>query len=185
MRPIAVKYHSFMEVATWVYAVKIRLLMKMDLPALEWEGEYTHFRRMYADAYERAHNGRSILWVADLPETGIIGQLFVQLNTEWTELMGGEKRGYIYAFRVRSAYRNSGLGTRMMDVAEADLIRRGFDVVTLNVAKNNPKAQQLYENLGYRVVSSEPGRWSYIDDKGAWQSVEEPAWHMEKRIPKP
>jgi ribosomal protein S18 acetylase RimI-like enzyme len=173
-----------MEIATWVYAAKIRLLAKIDLPALEWEGEYKHFRRLYADAYDRALSGRSLLWVADLPNTGIIGQLFVQLNTEWTELMGGEKRGYIYAFRIRTAYRNCGLGTRMIDLAEVDLARRNFDLVTLNVAKNNPQAQQLYEKLGYKVVSSEAGRWSYIDDMGAWQSVEEPAWHMEKKLPK-
>lgn len=173
-----------MDLATWVYVVKIRLLIKSDLPALEWDGEYTHFRRIYSEAYDRARSGRSVLWVADLPGLGIIGQLFVQLNNEWTELMGGEKRGYIYAFRIRPEYRNFGLGSRMLSVAEADLIRRDYDVVTLNVAKNNPDAQRLYERLGYKVVSSEPGRWSYLDDKGVWQSVEEPAWHMEKKLPK-
>ena len=173
-----------MEVATWIYAVKIRLLRQVDLPALEWDGEYTHFRRIYSDAYDRAKSGLSILWVADMPEVGIIGQLFVQLNNEWTQLVGGEKRGYIYAFRIRPTYRNGGLGSRMLEVAEADLERRGFDTVTLNVAKNNPDAQRLYERFGYRVVSSEPGRWSYPDEKGVWHNVEEPAWHMEKKLPK-
>ena len=181
-----------MEIATWIHQVTIRKVQKYDLPALEWEGEYTHFRKIYADAFERSINGRSVLWVAeippiepavsDTPTTKIIGQLFVQLICDRPELADGADRGYIFAFRVRPTHRSGGLGTRMLAVAEHDLLSRGYKVATLNVAQVNLDARRLYERLGYHVVTSDPGRWSYPDENGFWHFVEEPAWRMEKRL---
>ena len=181
-----------METALWLDQVTIRLLTQADLPALEWEGEFTHFRRVYADAYERAKNGRSVLWLAEIIgqvpipgahlTNGIIGQLFVQLTCDRPELADGVHKGYIYAFRVRPFFRAGGLGTRMLDTAENDLKQRGFRTATLNVAQVNHDARRLYERLGYHVVASDPGRWSYPDEKGYWRFVEEPAWRMEKPL---
>jgi len=166
----------------WVENVSIRKLQKTDLPALEWDGEYTRYREVYLMEFERSQLGSSILWVADKPVNGIIGQLFVQLNAERQELADGFSRAYMYAFRIRPPYRGAGLGTRMMHVMEEDLIRRGFKWVTLNVGKTNYAARRLYSRLGYRVVAHEAGRWSYHDEKGILRNVEEPAWRMEKFI---
>ncbi len=181
-----------METALWIDQVTIRLLTQHDLPGLEWEGEFTHFRRVYADAFERARSGRSVLWVAELtapgiltishPANGILGQLFVQLTCDRPELADGTHKGYIYAFRVRPNFRGGGLGTRMLKRAETDLKQRGFVTATLNVAQVNLDARRLYERLGYHVVASDPGRWSYPDEKGYWRFVEEPAWRMEKAL---
>ena len=181
-----------MEIALWLDQVTIRLLKQPDLPALEWEGEYSHFRRVYSDAYERAKSGRSVLWVAEFDEpvstlrmqlpSRIIGQLFVQLTCDRPDLADGTHKGYIYAFRIRPSYRGGGLGTRMLSIAETDLKQRGFGVATLNVAQVNRDARRLYERLGYHVVGSDPGRWSYPDEKGYWHFVEEPAWRMEKLL---
>jgi hypothetical protein len=57
----------------------IRQVTYNDLPALEWSGKYTHFRRLYKDIYESSLRGEAILWILELPEAGVIGQLFVQL----------------------------------------------------------------------------------------------------------
>jgi ribosomal protein S18 acetylase RimI-like enzyme len=164
--------------------IVIRKMIQSDLPALEWDGEYTKYRDVYLMEFERSQIGSSILWVADLPGKGIIGQLFVQLNAERTELANGRTRAYMYAFRIRPPYRGSGLGTRMMAVMEDDLLRRKFCWVTLNVGKTNYSARRLYARLGYRVVAHEAGRWSYRDEKGVLQHVDEPAWRMEKFIGK-
>jgi ribosomal protein S18 acetylase RimI-like enzyme len=181
-----------MEIATWINQVQIRPVQKADLPGLEWEGEFAHFRRIYADAYERSRKGRSVLWVAELqpgvpsmesrPDGRIIGQLFVQLICDRPELADGANKGYIFAFRVRPTFRSGGLGTRMISVAEEDLISRNFKIATLNVAQTNLGALRLYERLGYHVVSADPGRWSYPDENGSWHFVEEPAWRMEKKL---
>jgi ribosomal protein S18 acetylase RimI-like enzyme len=171
-----------METAPWLARVNIRHIMKAELDALEWEGAYTHYRLVYADAYQRMQNGFTVMWVAYLPGAGVIGQLFVQLSCDRPELADGHGRGYIFAFRVRPAYRSGGLGRRMLRVAEGDLIRRGFSTAVLNVAQTNLDAQRLYQRLGYRITAPDPGRWSYPDDKGIWRTEEEPAWRMEKPL---
>ena len=165
---------------TWLDQVIIRHMLEDDLPAMEWDGEYRHFRRVYRDAYQRMRQGQSILWVAELAPRKLIGQVFIQLFCDRPELADGISRAYLYSFRVRQTYRGCGLGTQIMNVVEDDLRRRGFEYVTLNVARDNPRAQQLYVHRGYYVVAPEPGVWSYPDDQGRWHRVEEPAWRMEK-----
>lgn len=160
----------------------IRHLTAADLPALEWDGEYTHFRRLYAEAYTRAQKGEAVLWVADLEGVGVIGQLFVQLATADRGGPYGDARAYIYSFRVRPAYRGVGVGSRLLEVAEQDLIRRGIRKVTLNVARDNRDARRFYERHGYRVVAPEPGRWQYLDDRGRLRTVHEPSWRMGKKL---
>lgn len=167
---------------SWVNQVIIRQAKEGDLPALEWDGEYAHFRKIYADAYQRAATGSAVLWVAELPGAGIIGQVFIQLICDRPEMADGFSRAYLYSFRIQAAYRRAGLGTRILRVVEADLVRRGFEYVTLNVAKTNLDAQRLYVRMNYRTVAHEAGVWNYPDQNGEWHRVEEPAWRMEKRL---
>ena len=65
----------------WFHDLNIRLVRKTDLPALEWGGEFAHFRRLFAEAYQSALLGRAVLWLAEIAEGELIGQLFVQLNS--------------------------------------------------------------------------------------------------------
>ena len=162
--------------------ISVRAATRFDLPALEWEGELKHFRRLFADAYERVELGEAIIWIAELPEVGLIGQLFLSLQSGRPELSDGVTRGYIYGVRVHPAYRNHGVGTQLMLAAETELIERGFCYATLNVGRDNPRAQRLYERLGYRMVAPERGRWSYEDENGIRREVYEPAWRMEKKL---
>ncbi|MHC1783357.1 MAG: GNAT family N-acetyltransferase [Anaerolineaceae bacterium] len=165
--------------------VIIRLMKREDLPALEWDGMYTHFRQVYDNEFQRFETGASVLWVAEIPEKGLIGQVFIQLTCDRLELADGKTRAYLYSFRVRPEYQSQGVGTYMMEIVEADLVRRGFTTVTLNVAKENERAQRLYIRHDFHITAHEPGRWSYPDEKGEWHTVEEPAWRMEKRLPTP
>jgi ribosomal protein S18 acetylase RimI-like enzyme len=164
----------------WFSNITLRQIQQNDLAALEWDGEYSHFRRVYADAYLRAQQGLSVLWIAELPSYGLIAQVFIQLNCRRPELADGCTRAYLYAFRVKPAFQDAGLGTRMVKFVESDLMQRGFKILTLNVAKDNPRALALYKRLGYRVVDHEPGIWSYLDHKGKRRTMVEPALRMEK-----
>jgi ribosomal protein S18 acetylase RimI-like enzyme len=160
----------------------IRTATHRDLPALEWGNELKHFRRLFADAYDRSTKGEAFIWIAELLDRGVIGQLIVSFTSSRPELADGSTRAYIYGVRVQSEYRNQGVGTRLMLTTETDLSQRGFLYATLNVGRQNPKAQRLYERLGYRVVDTEPGHWSYLDENGIRRDVYEPAWRMEKRL---
>lgn len=158
----------------------VRHVSAEDLPELEWNGEYTHFRRLYSEAYRRVLNGEAIMWMAELPEQGIVGQVFIHLRSDRTELADGKHRAYLYGFRVRPQFRDLGVGTRIMQVVEQDLEQRGFRSVILNVARDNSAALRLYQRLGYQIVGADPGRWSYIDHQGKRVDVVEPAWRMQK-----
>lgn len=162
--------------------IYVRQAKYTDLPALEWDGEFIQFRRLYAEAYRRSEAGEAVLWVAVDPDLGIVGQLFVHMRSERKELADGRNRAYIYGFRVRPAYRNQGIGSLLLDIAEHDLKQRGFRWTVLNVARDNPDARRLYERRGYRVIGGDPGRWSYIDERGARREVVEPAWRMQKDL---
>ena len=158
----------------------IRKGMQTDLPALEWDGEYAHYHRLFADAYQQMEQGRAVIWIAELPREGLVGQLFVSLNSYRVELADGKTRAYLFGFRVRPAYRSIGIGTAMMHTVEADLADRGFLQLTLNVGQENPAARIFYERLGYWVIGPDPGCWSYLDDRGQRVDVCEPAWRMIK-----
>lgn len=159
----------------------LRPLRASDLPALEWEGEFTHFRRVYARAYERALAGHAALWVADDEAGRMVGQVFVLLyNAYDPQLADGHSRAFIHSFRVRPDQRNQGLGTRLMQHAEADLRARGFSRVALNVARDNPGALRLYERLGYRQLHPVSGYWSFIDHLGKERQLHEPGWRLGK-----
>lgn len=160
----------------------IRHATRDDLPSLEWDGQFTHFRHLFAQAFHRAEEGEAVLWVAELPPTGLIGQLFVQLESHQTELADGSSRAYIYSFRVQQPYRGAGIGSLLMHTAETDLRKRGYHRITLNVGRDNPDARRLYMRFGYIVVADEPGRWSYLDHTGHRRHVNEPSWRMEKEL---
>ncbi|MEJ2599634.1 MAG: GNAT family N-acetyltransferase [Anaerolineales bacterium] len=162
--------------------VSIRQIRKGDLPDLEWEGEYIHFRRLYTEIFQSSVSGKALLWGAFYPREGLIGQLFVQLISARSELADGKQRAYIYGFRIKVPFRGYGIGSYMLHFIEQDLAVRGFIRITLNVSLDNPGARRLYERNGYRVVANEPGNWSYLDHLGRRRNVHEPAWRMEKSI---
>jgi ribosomal protein S18 acetylase RimI-like enzyme len=162
--------------------VFIRQANKEDLADLEWNGEYTHFRRLYADTYMMAEQGNAIIWIAEIEGNGLIGQSFVSLKGNRPDLADGIVRAYVYGFRVQVQFRNLGIGTRIMNTIEDDLRTRGFRQVTLNVGRDNHDARRFYDRLGYNVAGEDPGRWSYIDDKGKRRDMCEPAWRMVKDL---
>jgi ribosomal protein S18 acetylase RimI-like enzyme len=126
--------------------------------------------------------GAALIWIAEMNSQGLIGQCFVSLRRNRPELADGIVRAYIYGFRVKPKYRNRGIGTHIMLTIEEDLHERKFQQVTLNVGQDNQPARRFYERLGYVVVGSDPGYWSYIDDKGRRIDMHEPAWRMVKTL---
>lgn len=158
----------------------IRQIAESDLPSLEWDGEYTHFRRIYREAYQRTFQNRLVMWVATTEENQMLGQLFIQLSSSQIDLADGYFRAYMFAFRIKPEFQCKGIGTLMLLHAEKDLIARNFKRVCLNVIKTNWRARQLYERHGYNVLFSDPGEWSYQDNEGIWHYQKESAWRMEK-----
>lgn len=165
--------------------VMIRLATRADLLPMEWDGEFKHFRTVYANAFARMQKGTNMIWIAEIPSAGLIGQVFVQLVCDRPELADGWQRAYLYSFRVKPSFRSQGLGTMMVNVIEDFLLSRHYSRLTLNVARENLDAIRLYKRLGFQIVAEEPGIWSYPDEKNIWHTLREPSWRMEKLLSKP
>lgn len=159
--------------------MSIRFATAADLKALEWDGEYAHYRRLFKRAIEEAQHGRRILLLAEI-EGRLVGQLFVQLTTRVNLSTEGVSSGYLYAFRVKPPYRNRGVGSQLIHEAETHLAARGFHRAVISVAKRNVGALRLYERAGYAVFTENSGDWSYIDHEGKLREVREPAFVLEK-----
>ena len=159
--------------------VVVRFATDADLTALEWEGQYVHYRRLFKKAVAEARRGRRLLLLAEV-EGQIVGQVFVQLSTRPAFSASGCTSGYLYAFRVKEPHRNQGIGTQLILEAESRLRRLGYGRVVISVAKRNPAARRLYERLDYRIFSEDPGEWSYVDHLGQVREVHEPAFVLEK-----
>lgn len=161
--------------------VTIREVTEDDLSALEWEGRYQHFRRLYRHALSEAQRGRRILLIAEA-DGKIVGQIFIQLSSGRAELADGRTSGYLYAFRVRPDYRGQGIGTELLERAEQILQQRAFRRAVIAVARDNLGALRLYELHGYRQFAEDPGEWSYVDHEGLLRHVSEPAFILEKQL---
>ncbi len=164
-----------------VQKVVIRPIREAELPALEWDGSYTRFRKVFQQTYEDALRGQRIMLVA-LMGGQIVGQVFVQLSSSERRYADGYSRGYLYSLRVRPEYQARGIGTRLVKAAEASLRARGFSTAVIAAGKENPRARQLYERLGYHTFADDPGVWYFQDVNGLQQAVNEPCWVMERTL---
>jgi len=159
--------------------LRIRFATSEDLKALEWDGEYAHYRRLFQRAIEEAQNGRRILLLAEIGEQ-LVGQIFMQLTTQANFSTEGVSSGYLHAFRVKPLFRNRGVGSQLLHEAEQNLVSRGFLRAVISVGKRNGAARRLYERAGYAMFTEDSGDWSYFDHLGRLREVSEPAFVLEK-----
>ena len=72
-----------------------------------------------------------------------------------------EPQAYLYLddFSVTAAYRGSGIGTKLMQTAEAYARETGIPAIVLHVEKNNESAFRFYERLGYAIFRDDGNRY--------------------------
>ena len=161
--------------------VRLRLAVKSDLPKLEWYGQYAHFRGQFERAYREQQAGKRIMLVADCNDFPV-GHVFIQLAGGDPSIVDGVTRAYLYAFRVMDMFQRQGIGTALLDSAEALARERGYQWTTIAVAKDNAGAKRLYEHRNYRIFREDSGEWSYHDHHGVRRWVREPCWLLEKHL---
>ena len=74
---------------------------------------------------------------------------FVNFSIEEGYFDQSVTRGIIQNVYVRPESRDRGIGTALMDASEAELTRRGADVIALEAMAANDAARRLYERRGY------------------------------------
>ncbi len=162
----------------------IRAAREEDLPKLEWFGEYEKFRTLFARAYREQKRGKRLMLIAETNEYPI-GRLFLQFEGNNPILADGMERAYLYSFHVMEMFRGLGIGTRLVLEAEKAVLQRGFRVMTLAVAQDNPRALQLYHRMGYKTFGDNNGSWEHPSKLGYLLPSHEPCWLLEKTLTPP
>ena len=161
--------------------ILIRQVKKHDLPNLEWNGQFTHYRNLFRRNFREQEEGKRILLIAD--SNGIpIARLFILFKSQDTDIADGKVRGYLYSFYVMEAFRKHGIGTRLIQAAENILRERNFKIATIAVSKTNIDALRLYQHLGYEEFGESSGKWQYRDHRGRLKKVNDPCWLLEKNL---
>ena len=125
----------------------IRRCARRDLDALVWSPELVADRPVISWAYTCAAAGVMIMLVAD--DGGpLVGQV-------WIDLARKPSVAVLWALRVRDGWRGRGIGRALVAAAERAAASAGAWEAELAVAADNPRARELYERLGYRVVCRE------------------------------
>jgi ribosomal protein S18 acetylase RimI-like enzyme len=159
----------------------IRMADEADIRALEWHGQFWHFRGLFERSYQEMLAGRRLLLVADL-DGYPVARLFIQLAAGHPRYADGSERAYLYSLHVMPPLQGLGIGTSLLTAAERLLVERGFRWASIAAAKDNPRARALYERLGYHVIAENPGKWSYTDPDGMVHHVDEPSWILGKEL---
>jgi ribosomal protein S18 acetylase RimI-like enzyme len=81
------------------------------------------------------------------PTPEIVG--FVTFEAETGRYEETVERGIVHNLYVKPVYRDAGVGSRLLDRAEAALADRGVDVVTLDAMAANEAARRFYERAAY------------------------------------
>ena len=88
---------------------------------------------------------RQHLWCVEDETSTVVGYLWVEVNND--------HRAFIYYIIMASAQRGRGYGRQTLELLEAELRPHGITHIALNVFSPNRRAAQLYEKVGYQVVS--------------------------------
>ncbi|HOW07773.1 MAG TPA: GNAT family N-acetyltransferase [Flexilinea sp.] len=167
---------------TWLDSVNIRLMRESDLPLIEWGDEYVRYRKIYREVYRNFLAGRAFPWIAEIEKYGVIGQVFLTEKQPDPAFDPEQPYMFLSSFRVKPDFRNRGLGTLLLKICEVTARDRNIHNVFLNCAKTNKRCKAFYERNGFTVLREDPGKWSFIDHKGAIREEVEPAWTMVKKI---
>jgi len=159
----------------------IRYATRDDVIKLEWHGQFRHYRYLFRRSYREQQRGNRALLVAVLNDYPI-ARLFMQFRGCNRKMVDGKTRGYLYSFYVMDMFQGQGIGTRLLNAAEALFFHRHYKTVTIAVAKDNPRAFALYQRHGYTIFGEDPGNWEYRDHRGRLRQVHEPCWLLEKEL---
>ena len=148
--------------------VAIRAAVDADLDHPAIGGPIGEYRPQLA-AVMRSHMG--LVLVAEI-DGEIVGRITLGTTGNDTDISG---------FVVIKRCRRQGIGTQLMDAAEAEARRRACTRLRLTVAKDNAGAIALYAARGYEKVAQGVSAGLRTPD-GVVVHQPEPVWEMVKPI---
>jgi ribosomal protein S18 acetylase RimI-like enzyme len=129
-----------------------------DLDQIAWSGEPRH-RVAVSEALGRVSSGGVEYLAARVPSGGPVAKVGI----DYARYPGS---GYLWQFATHPQLQGLGIGSFLMAAAEARIVRRGLHLARINVERDNPRARQLYERLGYAVMGHDTETWERVDVAG-------------------
>lgn len=86
-------------------------------------------------------------------------------------------------FDVDELLRSCGIGTALVEECERRIQARGVQRIEIGAETNNPRAQALYERLGYVAYAEKPGGWDHELPDGSTVRYETTIVHLRKELP--
>lgn len=168
--------------ATWLDSVMVRKMREEDLPLIEWDGEYERYRKVYREVYRNQLNGLTTALIAESPGDGIIGQIFLTAKSANPIYSPKEPYLFISSFRIKEPFRNRGLGSLLLRMAEIVAREKRLELLVLNCARANESGLSFYKKHGFEGFRMDDSVWRYVDHEGKVREERKPAWSMRKRI---
>jgi ribosomal protein S18 acetylase RimI-like enzyme len=154
--------------------VTIRPAVDADLDQLEWFGHQRAFRPHIAEVLARRRRGETELLVAIVNDFAV-GRLGIDFTRR-------REKALLWSFAVIPNLQGLGIGTALIGEAESLVRARGLVVAEIDVSKDNPRAQALYERLGYAIVDERQEDWTYVDESGRAVVVHDDDWVLRKEL---
>jgi ribosomal protein S18 acetylase RimI-like enzyme len=134
----------------------VRAIREDDLLGLGWAGSPLHISQMAEQM--RLNTPRTKEFLAVFLRTGI--------SIAKGEITYTDEAGKIGSLGVREEWQSLGVGTFLIDKIERRIQGRGLRYSALDVEEDNPRAQKLYERLGYVAYDRQPESWDQQDGDG-------------------
>jgi [ribosomal protein S18]-alanine N-acetyltransferase len=114
--------------------------------------------------------------LAEFPETflvaelgdSVVGYIMCRVEFGFSHLrrFGLSKKGHIVSVAVLPEHRGRGVGTRLIEQAQGEMVKKAVKEVYLEVRVSNTEAISLYERMNYKRVSRLEGY--YRDGEAAY-----------------
>ena len=141
-------------------AEEVRRLELMALAEADFRPTNTDWHDNYREALARhLASGQMCGFVVEHPSQP--GRLIASGFAVWYELLPSPwlingRMGYLQWFSVEPEFRNCGIGTQLIKIAQTWLIEQGCVRIQLH---SNPAAIPLYERAGFAVNNEFPNMW--------------------------
>lgn len=86
----------------------------------------------------------------------VVAYLSIEVHHEQEDFL------YLDDLSVSRQYRNNGIGTKLIQIAEAFAKETGISTILFHVEKSNTSAFKLYQRLGFSILSDEGTRFKMV-----------------------
>jgi ribosomal protein S18 acetylase RimI-like enzyme len=145
-----------------------------DLEWIAWSGEPRHIV-VVREALQRVGHGEVEYLALRVPS----GRPVAKVGIDFVRY---PESGYLWQFATHPGLQGRGIGSLLMEGAEARIVRRGLHTARINVEHENARARALYERLGYKSIGNSVESWERADTSGALSVYRAEVALMRKRL---